>query len=373
VETPQMSNNDLGISIDRKGPTGPSGTGPSSTGGNGNMSNMSSSRFYEEPEEERQPEKDDQLGIDLLANEAKKNEPEEYSSPSESEEDDSSEDQDQEDYDRLFSEQQPGGDHGPYEREKSYEEIQEEKAYCLSQLKRLEKKGIVSPRRFGMESSLNDMKFELKRLKKEVQVDRSINFCRNGLLFFVKAIELVNSRYDPFDLKLEGWSRHMMMELDSYDDVFEELYEKYHTKFTMMPELKLISMVAASAFSFYLQKMLVEKMSSDTTGNGLANVINKLTNLGKGNHNNAGASTFTSTSTSTPMSEKPPASPRNPLQRNMRGPSVSTEELMNRLNIPTNRPVIDSSSDEEESEHEGVKTISIPAPPKKPRGRPRRK
>ena len=42
-----------------------------------------------------------------------------------------------------------------------------------------------------------------------------------------KVTNFLNDKYDPFNFKLSGWSEHMSVEVDSYDDVLEELYEKY--------------------------------------------------------------------------------------------------------------------------------------------------
>jgi hypothetical protein len=43
-----------------------------------------------------------------------------------------------------------------------------------------------------------------------------------------------------------------MENLDDYDDVFEELHNKYKTKVQMAPELKLVMMVGGSAMMFHL-------------------------------------------------------------------------------------------------------------------------
>ncbi len=95
-------------------------------------------------------------------------------------------------------------------------------------------------------------------------------------------------------------------------------------------------------------------MANDTTGNGIANVINRLTNLG------------------TKPADATPNAPRTPLQRNMRGPSQNHEELMSRLNINPEVPSMDSS-DDSSSDEEETRTISIPVTaPKKPRGRPKK-
>lgn len=69
-------------------------------------------------------------------------------------------------------------------------------------------------------------------------------------------IEFLNGKFDPFDVKLDGWSESIYENLDEYDDVFEELHEKYKEKVKMAPELKLVMMVGGSAFMFHLTNTL---------------------------------------------------------------------------------------------------------------------
>ena len=137
----------------------------------------------------------------------------------------------------------------------TFEEVQQEKAQCLSQLKRFEKKGIVVARRFGMEHSLDDIKGEVYRIKKENQVDAGINYCRQGLMFCVSTIEMANDNFKVGG-NLTGWSNIVLNDIESYDDVFEELYEKYYSNMGSSPEIKLMSMLAGSAFMFHLQKSM---------------------------------------------------------------------------------------------------------------------
>ena len=42
------------------------------------------------------------------------------------------------------------------------------------------------------------------------------------LIAFVTAIEFLNNRFDPFDVKLDGWSESVHEGINDYDDIFEE-------------------------------------------------------------------------------------------------------------------------------------------------------
>lgn len=137
-------------------------------------------------------------------------------------------------------------------RRMSEEEIINAKREILYQFDRLEKKGMKLPKRFTLASSLEDMKLEYDRLKRDRDLDNSIKFQRKALMMFSSGVEFLNSKFDPFDVKLDGWSESIHESIDDYDDVFEELYEKYKGKGKMAPEVKLLFALGGSAFMFHM-------------------------------------------------------------------------------------------------------------------------
>jgi hypothetical protein len=137
-------------------------------------------------------------------------------------------------------------------KEMSYEEVQEEKFKLLCILERLEKKGIKTHKKFSMSSSYEEMKHEFDRLKNQRDMDQSVKFQRKMLIACVTAIEFLNNKFDPFDVKLEGWSENVHEGINEYDDIFEELHEKYKSKASMAPELRLLLSLGGSAFMFHL-------------------------------------------------------------------------------------------------------------------------
>ena len=79
---------------------------------------------------------------------------------------------------------------------------------------------------------------------------------RKILMGFTSGVEYLNRKFDPLDLKLNGWSESQMENITDYDDVFEELHDKYSDSIDMAPELKLLFMVGGSAFMFHLTNTL---------------------------------------------------------------------------------------------------------------------
>jgi hypothetical protein len=88
-------------------------------------------------------------------------------------------------------------------------------------------------------------------------VNGSIKFSRRMLMACVTGIEFLNKRYDPFEVKLEGWSESLMENMDDYDNVFERLHDKYSSKSEMAPEIELLLSLAGSAFMFHLTNSML--------------------------------------------------------------------------------------------------------------------
>jgi hypothetical protein len=103
-----------------------------------------------------------------------------------------------------------------------------------------------------MESDINEMRDEFERIRDRRAAEGSVKFQRKMLVAFITAIEFLNNRFDPLDLKLDGWSESVHENVGDYDDIFEELHEKYKGKAQMAPELKLLLMLGGSGFMFHL-------------------------------------------------------------------------------------------------------------------------
>lgn len=134
----------------------------------------------------------------------------------------------------------------------SEEEILNAKREILYQFDRLEKKGVRLPRKFTMSSSLEEMKQEYDRLKRDKDIDLSVKFQKKTMITIVSGIELMNNYFDPVGAKLDGWSENINENLDDYDDIFEELHDKYKGKAKMAPEVRLLMMLGGSAFMFHM-------------------------------------------------------------------------------------------------------------------------
>jgi hypothetical protein len=63
---------------------------------------------------------------------------------------------------------------------------------------------------------------------------------------FIKSMEYANAVFNPFDLNLDGWGEQVSEDIDSYDEIFNELYEKYKGG-KLAPEISLLLRIGFSA------------------------------------------------------------------------------------------------------------------------------
>jgi hypothetical protein len=134
----------------------------------------------------------------------------------------------------------------------SKEELLREKFRYLRKLEALEKKGVELSKKYNMESSLQEMMGEYETIMDEKSKQNSVKFQGNMLMAVINGIEFLNGKFDPFDIKLDGWSEQVQENITDYDDIFGELHEKYKSKASMAPELKLLFQLGGSAMMVHM-------------------------------------------------------------------------------------------------------------------------
>ena len=135
---------------------------------------------------------------------------------------------------------------------KTEEELLKEKFVLLRKLENLEDKGIRLSKKYTIDSNYNEMKGEYELLKSEKEKSNSVKFQGKMLMAAITGIEFLNNRFDPFDIKLDGWSEQINENINDYDDIFNELHEKYKSKATMAPEIKFLFQLFGSGVMVHM-------------------------------------------------------------------------------------------------------------------------
>ena len=132
------------------------------------------------------------------------------------------------------------------------EELIREKFKYLRRLEDLENKGASLTKKYTMESPLSEMQGEYEMIIAEKEKSNSVKFQGRMLMAAVTGLEFLNGKFDPFDLKMDGWAEQVNENIDDYDEIFAELHEKYRSKATMAPELKLLFQLGGSAIMVHM-------------------------------------------------------------------------------------------------------------------------
>ncbi len=145
----------------------------------------------------------------------------------------------------------------------SPEEIDRQKRELLILFEKLEKKKVYIPKKFTMDSPLEEMKFEYEKLKSMYDAETAVKLYRDVLKAFVSGAEYVNNNYNPYKLRLEGWSEGIYTNIEDYDDVFEELHLKYAKRVNIPPEIKLLGMVLGSGLVTHITNRVFKNAPVD--------------------------------------------------------------------------------------------------------------
>uniref|UniRef100_A0A6C0AXZ3 Uncharacterized protein n=1 Tax=viral metagenome TaxID=1070528 RepID=A0A6C0AXZ3_9ZZZZ len=134
----------------------------------------------------------------------------------------------------------------------SKEELVREKFKYMRRLEELERKGATLTKKYTMESPLSELQGEYEMIISEREKSNSVKFQGKMLMAAITGLEFLNSKFDPFDLKMDGWGEQVNENISDYDEIFGELHEKYKSKAKMAPELKLLFQLGGSAIMVHM-------------------------------------------------------------------------------------------------------------------------
>jgi hypothetical protein len=134
----------------------------------------------------------------------------------------------------------------------SKEELVREKFKFLRRLEDLERKGANLTKKYSMESPLAELQGEYEMIIAEREKSNSVKFQGRMLMACVTGLEFLNTKFDPFDLKMDGWGEQVNENISDYDEIFQELHEKYRSKAKLAPELKLLFQLGGSAIMVHM-------------------------------------------------------------------------------------------------------------------------
>lgn len=239
------------------------------------------------------------------------------------------------------------------------QEILREKFQMLRKLETLEEKGANLSKKYSMENDLDEMKGEYEFLINEKEKSNSIKFQGKVLTTMITGLEFLNSKFDPFDVKLDGWSEQINENVEDYDEIFAELHEKYKSKAKMAPEIKLLFQLASSGIMIHMTNTMFKSAlpGMDDIMRQNPDLMNQFTKAAMNSmeQSQPGLSNFMNdfggqkpNNPSPPPSHHPQKSPppRSQMREEMKGPATANiDSILSNLNKDKNRSInVDNNS-----------------------------
>jgi len=196
---------------------------------------------------------------------------------------------------------------------------------------------------FTMDSPYDEVEDEYETAMDDKRKKDSIKLQGWWFMTLINSLEYANSAFNPFDLNLDGWGEQISEDLDSYEEIFSELHEKYKGG-KLAPEISLLlrvgfsaavlnfsnkalSSVAPSFGDVMKQSPELMKMFTNATAN----------NLSQQSPGFAFANNFMQEQSNRPRGPPPPA----PIETKSQ-PPVSRQSMIFTDSSPNNRPDINA-------------------------------
>lgn len=137
------------------------------------------------------------------------------------------------------------------------QDILKKKNFLLTKLKRLQQKGVELTKNVSINTPLHELENEYMMAKKEQSLETNLEWCKQGLVYICSFLEKTSQMMNT-GAKLNGWSEEIYNTRDNYDDVLEELIDKYGGEIEMAPEIRLIMMLVGSALAVHMSNTMMK-------------------------------------------------------------------------------------------------------------------
>lgn len=126
-------------------------------------------------------------------------------------------------------------------------EKRRKKRMMLKKLEEWYEKGQIKHNsHFNIDSPYDEIEDEYETAVEDKRKKEGIKLSGWWFMTFINSLEYANAVFNPFDLNLDGWGEQVSEDIDSYEDIFSELHDKYKGG-KMAPEVSLLLRVGFSA------------------------------------------------------------------------------------------------------------------------------
>jgi hypothetical protein len=127
----------------------------------------------------------------------------------------------------------------------------------LRKLGELQHYGVKLTQNYNMNSDYDTMKFEYELHTSIRKKQNGVKWMSGILVYGCKGMEMMNDKYNPFEIKLKGWAETVNSDASEYYDTLGEIYELYFSGANKThPLLKLAGLLGWSALQFHAIKSM---------------------------------------------------------------------------------------------------------------------
>ena len=142
-------------------------------------------------------------------------------------------------------------------------EKRRKKRAMIKKLDEWYEKGLIKhTSNFNMDSDYDEVEDEYETAMEDKRKKDSVKLQGWWFTTIINSMEYANAVFDPFGLNLDGWGEQINEDIDSYEEIFEELHDKYKGG-KMAPEVSLLLRVA---FSGAVLNITNRALSTSTPG-----------------------------------------------------------------------------------------------------------
>ena len=126
-------------------------------------------------------------------------------------------------------------------------EKRRKKRMMIKKLEEWYEKGLIKNiSHFNIDSAYDEIEDEYESALDDKRKKDSVKLQGWWFMTFVNSVEYANAAFNPFDINLDGWGEQVSEDIDSYEEIFNELHEKYKGG-KLAPELSLLLRLGFSA------------------------------------------------------------------------------------------------------------------------------
>ena len=142
-------------------------------------------------------------------------------------------------------------------------EKRRKKRAMIKKLEEWYEKGLIKHNsHFTLDSDYDEIEDEYETAMEDKRKKDSVKLQGWWFTTLINSLEYANAVFDPFGLNLDGWGEQINEDIDSYEEIFAELHDKYKGG-KMAPEVSLLLRVA---FSGAVLNITNKALSTSTPG-----------------------------------------------------------------------------------------------------------